>query len=98
MRFDDAARLGNREDDVGPAGELAAIFEGKVEQRGQHAGGQFDRNGLDPVEGLTFGKRLQDIDRALADQRLDVLQVLRLDRWGDRLALRSLHGRIHGDE
>ena len=98
VRFDHATRLGDREDDVGPAGELAAVFEREVEQGREHSSRELDRHRLDPVEGLAFGERLEDVDRPLADERLDILQILRLHRRGDRPALRALFGWIHGDE
>ena len=38
---------------VRPQGEIAALFPGVIEQYGQHAGGQFDGDAVNPIKFLT---------------------------------------------
>ena len=57
--------------DVRPVGQLAALLEGEVEQGRQHLRGQFDGDAIDPVEGLADRQALEDLHRALPDQRLE---------------------------
>ena len=58
--------------DVGPMGELAPVFLGKVEQRRQHHGRKLGRHEIDPVEGLVARQALQDIDHALPDEPFEL--------------------------
>ena len=56
FRFDQTAGLGHSKRDIGPVGQLAAIFQREVKKRRQHQGGQLDGNIVDPVEGLALGQ------------------------------------------
>jgi hypothetical protein len=98
LGLDDAAGSGYRERDVGPPGELAAVLEREVEQGGQHQGGELDRDGVDPVEGLVDGQGFEHTDRALADERLEVAEVAGRRHAANRLALLGVAGRVHRDE
>jgi hypothetical protein len=83
---------------VGPPGQQPPVFERKVEQRGQHQRGQFDRHLVHPVEGLIARQSVEHLLRAFADQRFHVRQVARRDDGLHGLALFVMHRRFHGDE
>jgi hypothetical protein len=74
------------------------VFEGEVEQRGQHLRGQLDRHALHPVELFAEGQAFEDAHGALADGAFQQRQVGRRDDRADRLALRVVVRRVHGDE
>ena len=97
LGFDDAGILGGGRD-VGPAGELAAILPGKVEQRRQHLGRQFDRDAVDPVELFAARQFVENLADAVADQAFHPVEVVRRDDRADDLALGVVLGRIHRDE
>ena len=84
--------------DVRPIGQLPPLVEGEVEQGGQHLGGQFDRHPIDPVESLAARQFVEDLPGPLTNDRLQSLKVHRRYGRRDRLALRSVLGRIHGNE
>ena len=77
---------------------LRRSSSGEVEESRQHQGGELDRHGVDPVEGLALGKGVEQVRRAFADHRLDVAQVARGGHVPHRLALVGVGGRIHRDE
>ena len=93
-----AARLGNREDDIGPASKLAAIVHREVEQGRQHQSGEFDRDDVDPVECLPLGQGVEQGSGAFADHRLNVAQIARCRHASHRLALIGVGRRVHRDE
>ena len=90
--------FGQRRDDVGPAGELAPIFQREVEERCQHQRGQLHRHRLDPVERLALGERVKHCSRSFADERLEVPQIARRHHRLHRAALAGVLGRVHGDK
>ena len=83
---------------VRPAGELAPLLEGEVEQGGQHLGGEFDGHPIHPIEGLAPGQGVEDARRPLANGAFQRLQVTRLHHRLHRGPLHVVLGRIHGDE
>ena len=87
LGLDDAARLRDREDDVAPARQLAAVFEGEVEERREHEGRELDRHRIDPVEGRVFRELVEELLRTLPDHRLELREVARGDRGLDGRAL-----------
>ncbi len=84
--------------EIRPVGELAPLLEREVEQGGEHLGGEFDAHPVDPVEGLADRKLVEDLGRALTDQRGHRLQTVSRDDRRDHLALGVVLGRVHGDE
>ena len=56
-----ASDIGDR--DIGPAGQLAPIFPGEIEQRRQHHGGELGRDPVDPVEGLVARQAVEHVGR-----------------------------------
>ena len=95
---DGVGRIDIGDRDIGPPGQLHAIFPGKIEQRRQHHVGEIGRDPLDPVEGLVARQCIEHIGGALADQRLKIGEVGRRHDRGYRAALRRMTGRIHPDK
>src|SRR6267154_2766525 len=84
-RFHDPA-LGQCGRDVGPACQLAALLERKIEQGGQHLRGQFDRHPVDEIKSLVAGQGVEHPPRALADQDREFVQMRRGEHRRDGLA------------
>ena len=86
-------------DHVRPVGQLAALLEREVEQRGQRHRRQLLRHQVDPVELLADRQGIEDLAGALAHHRRHLGDVGRRHGRADRLALRTLCSRlVHGDE
>ncbi len=98
FRFDQRPLHRQRRRDVRPVGEFAPFLEREIEQRRQHLRRQFDRHAIDPVERLANGQRIQDLRRALADDRFHQRQIAGRDDRAHRLALHVVLRRVHGDE
>ena len=97
LRLHDAAP-GDCGRDVGPAGEAPPLLQREVEQGREQLRRQLDRDVLDPVELLADRQRVQNRGCAFADQHLKPCEVVAGDDRVDRLALRVVLRRVHGDE
>ena len=83
---------------IGPARQLAAVFPRKIEQGRERHRRQLDGHLVHPVELFVQRQIVQDLRRAFADHRLQILQIHRRHRRVHRLALHVMLGRVHRDE
>ena len=79
-------------------GQLAALRKGKVEQSGQHACGQLNRNPVHPIEGFTHWQVVQYVDSTLAYDRGNRSEVLRSGNGTDDFTLFIVFWSVHGNE
>jgi hypothetical protein len=98
FRRNQTGRTGNRRSDVRPARQLAAVLPGEVEQHGEHLGGQFDRNFLDPIEHIIPWQIIEALSRSPANVDCELVEMGRREHRRHGLALRAMAGLIHGDE
>ena len=83
---------------IRPSRELGSVFVGKIKQCGEHTGRQFNGNGIHPVKGLAFWKRVQHFTGTLSDQGFHARQVASRDYWRNSLSLHIVLWLIHRDE
>ena len=98
LGIDDGAGVHIGDRAIRPVDQLVAIREREVHQRRQHLDGQLDRHVLHPVERLVARQRIEDVPRALADRRRQLVQVHRRHDRRDHLALLVVLRRVHRDE
>jgi hypothetical protein len=55
--------------------QQAPVLEGEVEQRRQHHGREFDRDAIDPVEGLVARQAIEHGDGAFPHLRFQISDV-----------------------
>ena len=84
--------------DVRPVGELPPLLERKVEQRGKHLRGQFNRHAIDPVERLAARQFIQHPLRPLTNRAGEPLQIHRRHHRRHDLALFVVLRLVHRDE
>ena len=83
---------------VRPIGQQPAVFPRKSEQNREHAGGELDRDLVDPVKFLSPWQAVENFARALADFAVHSLHFGRRECRGDGAALAGMLGPVHGDE
>ncbi len=80
---------------IGPARQLAPLLPREIKQGCQRHRRQLDRNLIHPVEIFANREFIENLSRALADDRLEQLQVGRSHCRSHRLALLIVLGRVH---
>ena len=93
-----SVRLLHRARQVRPLDELVSLLVREVEQRGQHPRREFDRDPINPVEGLVDRKLVQHLLNAGSDQAFHLAQVLGRDNSLHRRPLQVVSRRVHRDE
>ena len=83
---------------IRPPGQQAPVFHGEVKQRGQHHGGELNRDFVHPVKRFATRQAVQHRAGAFTDQLFHVGQIPRRNDGAHGLALIVVLGRVHGDE
>ena len=83
---------------VRPQGQLATVLPGEIEQDGEHLGGQFDADGVNPIEFGVERQRIEQFDRPLPHALRHAGDLGRTEGRGDDAALLAMAGPVHGDE
>ena len=78
--------------------QLAALFEGEIEQGGQGHGRELFRDQIDPIELDADGQGIEDRSGALAHHRRHGVQIAGGHGGAHRLAPDAVLRLIHGDE
>ena len=84
--------------DIRPVSQLVPVLERKIEQGGQHLGGEINRHPVHPVKGFSHRQVVQYVHHAAANQPLHFRQVLWRHHRLHRTPLHVVFGRVHGDK
>ena len=83
---------------VRPEGQQAAVFPGEAEQDGEHPGGEFDRDGIDPIEHFAARQAVEHFAGALADFGFHLGDGRRGELGRDGAALPGVLRAVHRNE
>jgi hypothetical protein len=84
--------------DIRSIGQKVSTFPGEIEQGRLHHSSQFNGNLFYPVEGFVAGQGIQNLCRALADRRLQIMYIIGRDNGGDGLSMLCMGRLIHANE
>ena len=83
---------------VRPPGQKLAVFQREIKQRGQHQGGQLNRDTVYPIERLVAWQAIEHLGGAFADGGLHQCEVARRHDGANGFALRIMYRRVHRNE
>ena len=83
---------------VRPERQQMPVRPGEIEQDGEHAGGQLDRDFFHPVELFPIGQGVEQFRRAGAHRQRHAGDLAGAEGGSDDAALLAVAGPVHGDE